>query len=252
MIPSLLLILAACESTSMIEGKVVDIWGNPIEGATVMVVGGTERPLSDRDGRYRIARTEGKLQIKAGRKGYIQDHQEIEVGPGETPPGPTFELYPKPEKPGFYLVTTGRYVPLEQKLVHSFGNALASFRGLQALGEAEAEVEKPRFVFHTELRTDELMRLGLELHRLEYVEEREMSGPVGRTNVSVNLFVDAGDVPIDIVPLRSRTDYLVTPKEPLAPGGYAFQTQDLLSPGESDRFEEIPEELRVVFPFAVR
>lgn len=252
MIPSLLLSLAACESTSMIEGKVVDIWGNPIEGATVMVVGGTERPLTDADGRYRIARTEGELQIKAGRKGYIQDHQELEVAEGELPDGPTFELYPKPEKPGFYLVTTGRYVQLDQKTVHSVGNTLASLRGVRALGEAESESEQPRFVFHTELRTDEIMRLGLELHRLAYVEEREMAGPIGRTAVGVNLYVDDGEIPIEIVPLRSRTDYLVVPKEPLAPGAYAFQTQDLLSPGESDRFEEIPEELRVVFPFAVR
>ena len=81
----LLLLPAACDTTTqMIEGKVVDIWGNPIEGATVMVVGGTERPLTDADGRYHIAKTTGPLQVKAGRKGYIQDHEEFEVKPGET------------------------------------------------------------------------------------------------------------------------------------------------------------------------
>ena len=45
----------------------------------------------------------------------------------------------------------------------------------------------------------------------------------------MNLHVDKGDFPIEIEPLRSKTDYLITPKEPLAPGVYAFQTQELLS-----------------------
>lgn len=249
---SVLLTLAACESTSMIEGKVVDIWGNPIEGATVMVVGGTERPLTDADGRYKIARTEGALQIKAGRKGYVQDHRELAVKPGETPAGPVFELYPKPEKPGFYLVATGRYQPVPQRRVEAVGNALKTYRGVEDPGDAETESASPRIVFHTELRADEITRLGLELHRLTYVEEAELQGPVGRTTATVNLYVDDGEIPLEIEPLRSRTDYLVTPKEPLEPGVYALQAQDLLSADDLDRFEEIPDELRIVFPFQVR
>jgi hypothetical protein len=251
-LPTLLALLSACGTTPAIEGKVVDIWGNPIEGATVMVVGGSERPLTDADGRYRLARTEGAIQIKAGRKGYIQEQAEIVVREGETPPGPLFELYPKPESAGFWLVTPGRYVRLDQRLVHSVGNALRSMRGIQSLGEAEAEVESPRIVFHTELRSDEIERLGLELHRLKFIGDAPLTGVTGTTNVAVNLYVDDAEIPIEVEPLRSKTDYLVVPTEPLEPGGYAFQTQELLSPGESDRFDEIPEELRVVFAFSVR
>ncbi|MCB9690127.1 MAG: carboxypeptidase regulatory-like domain-containing protein [Alphaproteobacteria bacterium] len=254
MVPSLslLLSLSACTPTSTIDGKVVDIWGNPIEGATVMVVGGSERPLTDADGRYHLLRVDGKLEIKAGRKGYIQDHAEVDVKPGELPPGPLFQLYPKPEAPGFWLVTPGKYVRLDQRLVHSVGNSLRTVRGIQSLGEAEAEVEQPKIVFHTELRQDEIERIGLELHRLKFVDETQLTAVTGQTAVSVNLYVDDGEVPIEVSPLRSKTDYLVTPKEPLKPGGYAFQTQELLSPGENDRFDEIPEELRIVFAFGVR
>lgn len=247
-----LLLLIACGSTERIEGKVVDIWGNPIEGATVMVVGGTERPLTDPDGRYHLEHREGTFTVKAGRKGYIQDHRELVVAPGQKAEGPLFELYPKPEDPGLYVVTTGRYVKLEGRQVHSVGNLLKRFQGIKTLSEAQAESERPRVVFHTELRHDEIMRLGLELHRLDYVRQAELSGPTGPAEVTVNLYVDAGEVPIEVAPLRSKTDYLVTPTEALTPGVYAFQTQDLLSPGENDRFEEIPEELRVVFPFEVR
>jgi hypothetical protein len=250
--PSLLLLLIGCPEPTAIEGQVVDIWGAPVEGATVMVVGGTERPLTDADGRYRLARVDGTFTVKAGRKGYIQDQLELVVNPGQTPPGPVFQLYPKPEKAGFYAVRPGRYVPLDQKLVHSVGNTLRSMRGIQSLGDAEVDVNDPKILFHTELRTDEILRLGLELHRLEYVDSAELQGPMGKTTAAVQLYVDGGEVPIDIVPLRSRTDYLVVPKEPLQPGGYAFQTQELLSPDETDRFDELPDELRVVFALSVR
>ncbi|MEQ1503401.1 MAG: carboxypeptidase-like regulatory domain-containing protein [Myxococcota bacterium] len=254
--PLLLLPLSlwGCETApETIEGKVVDIWGNPIEGATVMVVGGTERPLTDADGRYRIPRAVGPIQVKAGRKGFIQDHREFEVKEGEPATGPLFELFPKPDDAGFYVVATGRYVKLEPRPVKSVGNALQQFRGVDAIGEAVVETEKPRVVFHTDLRQDEIMRLGLELHRLEFVQEASIPGPVGSATVAVKLFVDKIDVPVEFEPLRSKTDYLLTPKEPLEPGVYALQTQELLSADASkEAFEAIPPELRVVFPFEVR
>jgi hypothetical protein len=250
---SLPLLLLACGEPPVIEGRVLDVWGDPIEGATVMVVGGTERPLTDASGRYKLARAEGKFTVKAGRKGFIQDQLEFEVLPGQEPgPGPLFQLYPKPEKPGFYAITPGKYLPLDEKVVLSVGNTLRAFRGVQSLGGAEVEVENPRILFHTELRTDEILRLGLELHRLEYVDHAELQGPMGSTDVGVKLYVDSVEIPIDIVPLRSKTDYLVVPKEKLEPGGYAFQTQELLSPSETDRFDEIPDELRVVYALSVR
>jgi hypothetical protein len=220
-----------------------------------MVVGGTERPLTDAAGRYELAWAEGKYTVKAGRKGYIQDQIDFEIAPGADPAttqGPLFQLYPKPEKPGFYAITPGKYLGLEEKLVLSVGNTLRSFRGIQSLGAAEVQVENPKILFHTELRTDEIKRLGLELHQLTYVDHAELQGPMGATDVAVQLYTDAKKIPFDLVPLRSKTDYLVVPQEKLEPGGYAFQTQELLVPSETDRFDEIPEELRVVYALSVR
>lgn len=251
----IVLLLAACQPTAeQIEGKVVDIWGNPVSGATVMMVGGTERPLTDAQGHYAIPRVEGAYLMKAGAKGYIQDHADVEVKAGEAATGPIFTLYPKPEEPGFHLVATGHYEKLDHKLVHSVGNTLRSYRGIRSTGDALAETSRPKVVFHTELRHDEIMRLGLELHRLEYLRNAEVPSPLGKKEVAVNLYVDAGEVPIELKPLRSKTDYLLQPVEPLEPGVYAFQTQDLLAGDAEDTegFEQIPEELRVVFPFEVR
>lgn len=241
-----------CETVpDTIEGKVVDVWGNPIEGATVMVVGGEERPLTDADGRYTLPRVDGTMQIKAGRKGFIQDHMEIEVKAGQAATGPLFELYPKPEAPGFYAVAVGKYLQLEPKPVKSVGNALRQFRGVADLGGVVLDTERPRIVFHTELRQDEIVRLGLALRRLELVGDAEIPGPVGTAVVPVHLYVDKGDIPLDVVPLRSRSDYLLTPKAPLQrESAYALQTQTLLTLDDA-AFAAIPDELRVVFPFDV-
>jgi hypothetical protein len=159
-----------------------------------------------------------------------------------------FELFPKPDDAGFFIVGSGRYVKLEPSTVYSVGNALQQYRGIKAFGEAAVDSDKPRVVFHTDLRHDEIMRLGLELHRLESVGSADIPGPVGNAKVAVNLYVDKGDHAIEIEPLRSKTDYLITPREPLPPGVYAFQTQELLT-SEQGTFDSIPEELRVVFPF---
>lgn len=249
----LLLLLAACETKpDTIEGKVYDVWGNPVEGATVMVVGGNERPMSDANGRYRIVRpSPGVVQVKAGRQGFIQDHKEFEVTESGQAAAPLFELYPKPEEVGFFIVSSSSYRKLEPMPVTAVGNKLQQIRGIQAPSDVSVDTEQPRIVFHTELRHDEIMRLGLELYRLKYVGDTQIPGPLGSTNVSVNLYAADHNHPIDVEPLRSKTDYLITPKERLPAGIYALQTQGLLT---SDRaaFEGVPEELRVVFPFEVR
>ncbi len=247
------LMIAGCSTAPVLEGKVVDIWGQPIEGATVMVVGQRERPMTDGEGRYRIARVVGRYEIKAGRNGYIQDHTEFEVTAAGDQLAPTFELYPKPDDAGFYAVTTGQYRELVHQPVRSVGTSLKSFRGIESFGELRVETTRPQIVFHTDLRHDEIIRLGLELHRLDYVRKAELKSPLAATEVSVNLYVDGGRIPIDLQPMKSSTDYMITTTEPVEPGIYAFQTQDLLSAGgAADRFQQIPEELRVVFPFEVR
>jgi hypothetical protein len=218
-----------------------------------MVVGGTERPMTDPDGRYRIARVDGTLDMKAGCKGYIQDHKSFTVEPGDkNPAGPVFELFPKPEEPGFYVVATGKYERLQPAVVRSVGNALQQFRGIADHGDVSLENTKPRIVFHTDdLREDEILRLGLTLRMLAFKAAASIPGPVGNTDVTVNLWVDEGGRETELLPLRSKTDYVVTPKEPLPAGTYALETQGLLS-GPPEGFAQIPEELRLVFPFEVR
>ena len=251
MLPAALWILA-CGTPPMLDGKVVDVWGNPIEGATVMMVGQTERPLTDPEGNYHLTPVDGRQQIKAGREGYIQDSVEVEIIAAKPPPGPLFQLYPKPSEYGFYVVGPGAYSKLGAVEVVTRGNVIRSHRGLKEVGEAYQEGSRMRVLFHTELKLDEIMRLGLELHMLKYVDKAEFTGPIANQQVDVNLWSSDRDVPVEVKPLRSRTDYLLVSSEELQPGYYAFQTQGLLDTRDPERFNQIPEELRVVFPFEVR
>ena len=247
-----LLLLAACSKEPRLVGQVVDIWGEPIEGATVVLDQLSERPLTDRNGSFDLPALPGAHKIKAGREGYIQEHQELEVIPGEPPPKVLFQLYPKPEEAGFYAVGDDRYLRLDPEPVYQLGGELESVRGIKTLGTAELQGTSLRVVFHTPLKTDQVMRLGLELHHLEHVASMNMIGPFGPTPVDVNLYRSGQIVETKIEPMRSRTDYLITSTTPLEPGGFAFDTQELLTAGDLEAFKEIPEPLRVAYPIDIR
>lgn len=252
MIHALLLLLAACGSEPRLEGKVVDIWGEPVEGATVMMVGQPERPLTDHEGRYSLPLVSGKHVLKVGRDGYIQDHAEIEIAEGTRAEGPLFRLYRKPEEAGYYLVGSNGYTELQPQTVRNVGNELSAFRGLQSVGDVRGESGAFKAILHTGLKLDQILRLGLQLHELEFVRQAELKGPVGTQKVEVNLYASKREIPISIEPMQSPTDYLITTEQALGPGYYAFQTQGLLEPGDPEAFAQIPVDLRAVHPFELR
>lgn len=246
-----LILATGCGGSEGLHGQVVDIWGNPVPEATVVVEGESERPTTDAQGNFTLPLKEGKQRIKAGREGYIQEHVEIEVVPGAEPPTPILRLYPKPSEPGFYVVGQGEYTRLEPQRVHTYGSDLRTVTGIKSV-ETRVEADPVEVVFHTDLRMDEIMRLGLELHKLEYLKTTELPGALGQGEVTVNLWTSQGEVDVDVAPMRSRNDYRLTPKEPVEPGWYAFTTQELLDPEEGDDLSRVPKELQVAFPFELR
>lgn len=248
---ALLLALVACGPTPGLVGKVVDVWGNPIEGATVRLAGHSEQPLTDHEGRYRLPPFVGPREVRVGKQGFVQDRQDL-LGDGRPGAAPLFELYPMPEHYGLFLVNAGTYGRIPETRVHEVGAGGTTLRGVRGSGDTVADSSRLRVVFHTPLKLDEIGRLDLELHRLAFVKEAEVLGAIAPVRAAVNLWVSDAVLPIEIAPLRSRTDYLVTASAALVPGVYAFQTQGLLARGEDHRARSLPEELRVVFPFEVR
>ncbi|MFT7520553.1 MAG: hypothetical protein ACI9MC_002702, partial [Kiritimatiellia bacterium] len=75
-LPALLL---GCGTAPQLHGTVVDLWGNPIEGALVKMDGVVDRPITDVNGRFSLPWKAGAHTVKAGREGYIQEDQSITV-----------------------------------------------------------------------------------------------------------------------------------------------------------------------------
>ena len=250
-VASLLLFALACTAEPpRIKGKVIDNWGHAVEGARVIVLGQTERPLTDSDGFYWLPAEAGTWEIKAGREGYIPDATTFEIAGPETE-APTLQLLQKPEENGFYVIGSGNYKRALPQPVVAKGTALAGHRGVAEVGDAQADGPALRVLFHTDLREDEINRLGLELVRLDYVREAQVSGALGPSEVKINLYVAQKRIDFEPEPLRSRTDYLITVPE-LKPGTYAFHSGEMLDDMSQEAFAQTPPELRLAWPFSVR
>ncbi len=82
-----LLALAPVESSAqnngrVITGKVVDAYGDPVPGATILVEGTATGTVSDIDGNYRITLPDGAKALKISFIGY--ETEVIQVGSGDT------------------------------------------------------------------------------------------------------------------------------------------------------------------------
>ncbi|MEM6929946.1 MAG: hypothetical protein AAF602_23615 [Myxococcota bacterium] len=244
------LALASCQgSADANTAFVTDVWGRPVRDASVVVEGHFERLHTDARGRAELPERDPltPMIVRVGRKGFIPVDRTL-----TSDDLPRFELLPQPEVPGLHVVGDGELMSLPGEPVVAVGNPLRSIRGIRSVGKVTVGDPTPTIVFHTPLRRDELLQLGLELRRLSFVPTMPLPGPLGATEVTVNLHVDGGRVPVTVTPLRERSDYLVRPDAPLEPGHYAFQTQGLLSARDSVLFDRLPPELRMVYAFEVR
>lgn len=250
----LLLLLFACTEPPQLKGRVVDIWNEPIEGATVLMEGAGERPLTDALGVYTMKAVPGKHEMKAGKNGYIQESVEVDLT-ADSKDGPIFKLYRKPEELGFYAVTVGDYLKLEPATVKVVGHEVDALYGIDGPNEKMyVEGDQLRIVYRIDLAMHQLQQLGLEVRRLKYVDQTTMMSVSGgqETPVPIHMWVDDGDVKFDLVKLKSKGHYLLQTTEPLEPGMYAIQAQDLLTPKDPDTWKAIPESLRTVHPIAVK
>lgn len=250
----LLLMLFACSDAPEMRGRVVDVWGNPIEGATVMLPGAGERPLTDANGVYAMKPVAGAHEMRAGKEGYIHEAVKVELTDDEKR-GPVFKLYRKPEKIGFHAVTLGDYFEVPPSTVRVIGHQVDAIYGIEAPPErVYSEGDALRFIYKIDLELHQLMRLGLEIRKMKWVDEVRMVSVTGgqETPVPINLFVDDGPVKFELVQLKSKGFYLLQTTEPLQPGLYVIQAQNLLNPRDAEAWNRIPEELRQVHPIRLR
>ncbi len=249
------LLVGACSKPETISGKVVDIWGRPIVGATMVLEGVPEHGLTDAQGLFSLELGEGSSRLMAGKDGFIHDVSEVPAPDeeGKRPPV-EFQLYPDPGEVGFYAIGRENYLALEDFEAETRGTEVRAMTGLRDIGDVSVSGSSTlRFVFSSTLRSERLAQLNLQLHRLEFVGDGSMPGVLGETPVALNLWSATGEaIPFDLVVLPSRDDFLIKLREPLAEGAYAFHTQGSLTNTRYEGLDKLPKELRRSWAFEVK
>ena len=146
-------LLGACSEPPQITGKVTDVWGKPLEGATVQVEGMTEHLTTGADGTFSFpAPEEGTRRLIAGKDGYLKNVGAISISTDKDAalPSPTIELYPEPPQPGFYAVGAKELQHLEAVPIKTVGTELDATTGIETPGEVQlAASADQRFIFRS-------------------------------------------------------------------------------------------------------
>jgi len=244
-----------CGEPPQVTGKVVDIWGHPIQGATIVLEGTTEQQSTDAQGAFKLAAPETPARLMAGKDGYIKEVRTVTPVTGDAqPPVVSFELYQDPGEVGFYAIGPSSYLPLESFEAETKGSEVRAITGIHDVGSVILQAAAtPRFVFSSKLRAERLAQLDLQLTHLEFTQEATLPGVLGETTTDLNLWTATGvEIPYDLVVLPSRDDFLIKLREPLAPGAYAFHTQGALTTKSYDGLDKMPKELRKAYVFEVK
>jgi len=253
---ALLLSLTACSDPPSVDGTVTDLWGRPIEGATVRLEGVSEQVTTDGAGAFHFETTVGEHRVEAGKEGWIKGGTKVSVAEASDATAPvTIELHQEPAAPGFYAINHNKkeYSELESLPIKVVGSEIGAYIGIEDDRDVILRKDKAiKVVFSSTAKATEVSRLGLKLHRLEFVENDTVTGVLGEQQVAVNLWVAKEAVPFDMTGLPSEDDYLIAARAPLEPGTYAFHTEGVLSSRSKDALDRTPEELQVAYPFIVK
>ena len=248
-----LALFSACSSPPTVSGFVVDSWDNPIANANVKVTTSTDehRTTTDEEGRFSLPDFTGSVTMLAAAGGHIPNGGEYTVNTGDVNPL-VMSLYPRPTSDGFFAIGSSSFVKIQEHKISVKGSDFEALYGFEDLGNDAVEAGKLRFIFHTDRTIEQINRVDLNLHRLNYIETAIIEGPLRPVTISPNMWTASDDVAIEIIPIRSKSDYLIVTKEAVPPGSYAFDTQDTLTPAKADDFEKLPKEMRIAYPFTVR
>lgn len=113
--------LLACSTPAVsLHGNVVDLWGRPLAGATVVVEGVVERWQTDPAGAFSLSVDEAPLRVLGAAPGHMR--AVVEVPEGSAGTALRIELWPEPRAPGFYAV--GSSAEVEGGLLHLAARAV--------------------------------------------------------------------------------------------------------------------------------
>jgi hypothetical protein len=242
--------LVGCTKEPTLDGQVTDIWGVAVPEATVILDGVPVRATTDGHGYFSLPLRAGTNTLRVGKEGFVQEEVTVEVVAGEDPPSPIVELYPRPGEHGFYAVSQSSYTRLEPVEVHVLGSELDSVAGVE---QVKTRVNRLplEVIFDTQLRLDEIDRISLRLHKLEYVETVELPGAFGPQIVDAKLYVARDEIGLNVTPMKSRHAYQVLPERELEEGLYALHIFDVLDPRKVSDLDRVSRSQRVAWAFSI-
>ncbi|MCB9665866.1 MAG: carboxypeptidase regulatory-like domain-containing protein [Alphaproteobacteria bacterium] len=241
--------LAACTCSQpvVIVGQVIDLWGDPVEGATITVEEVDGTLTTDGEGTFTLPML-GDVMITIEKEGFVTRTDPIEPLDTTKSWREPFEIVPIPPQEGFHAIGPSGYDHLEGLAVRTVSGGTRTWRGVAAPSEVEVEGDPLRVIFRTSLTEAQVEAAGIALHRLERVDKAEVPAIDGSTEVTVDLWVSAVTVPLQFLKLDDRTWAMKS--EELARGTYALVTRNLLDPA-AEGFDELAPELRQVHAFTV-
>lgn len=253
---TLLVALTACSEPPQVNATVTDIWGRPVDGATVRLEGVTEQGTTDAKGLHTFISSVGTHKVEAGKDGWIKAGSKVTIDEdAKEPIAVSIEMHKEPARPGFYAIDHNAkdYTHLQTSAIEVLGSEVGAYIGIVDEKDVELRGDKAvQFIFSSTAKATELSRLGLQLHRLEFIPKEQVTGVLGDQDVAVNMWVAKEAVEYDMVGLPSDDDYLIKTRGKLPKGTYAFHTEGVLTSKDKDALERTPKEMRVAYPFTVK
>jgi hypothetical protein len=247
-----------CSNNPVINGKVLDIWNKPVEGAMVQMEDVGENEQTDSSGSFSFTLTtqqDTNIRFRAGATGYIHDVEVIVYSTEEEQaPAVTFNLYPEPSEKGFYAIGASEYLKLPGQVTKKVSTKLEAYHGLSDIGTVSfSNDDKQQLVFFSSLRKEQIKQIALSLHQVTFKEQEDVKGVLGETAVDINLWMVSGkETPFGLRSLDQDHMYLIEFQEPLAKGVYAFHSGGYLTNTDPKASDTLPEEMKVAYPFEVK
>lgn len=104
--------LSGCGPKALISGKVLDNFGVPLEGVSVVVEGTQFQAVTKKDGAYKIRYAPGSIKLIYSKVGYFNGELALSLATETRVPAKEVTVTKIPPGKGFYLVGKTDYEPL--------------------------------------------------------------------------------------------------------------------------------------------
>lgn len=110
------ILIIGCEKNEKIEGKVEDIFGNPLKDVTIKIQKSTFSSTTDGSGSYSLDYAPGTIALVFSKPGFTTSNLELNIQQKTRYPAEVITLYPIPQEDGvFYIdIANRRLVKLEE------------------------------------------------------------------------------------------------------------------------------------------